>query len=103
MRIAIVAALFLALGALPAAAQDYDSTTATARHGNGYTPASIVAGWERDTSFTVIIMAPDGLRAGSAGVATDWRATVVIGPRAAAKEDTEEDERYQDKLQTNPK
>jgi hypothetical protein len=101
-RVRTVIGAVLVFGALPAAAQDYYGTTAAARHGNGYTPASIVAGWERETSFTVIVIAPDGQRVGNAGVATDWKATMITGPRAAPEEDNEEDERYQDKLQTNP-
>jgi len=44
---ALTISLFAVFGALPAAAQDYYSTTAAARHGNGYAPASIVAGCAR--------------------------------------------------------
>jgi hypothetical protein len=100
---AIVVALFLAFPALPAAAQDYYNTAAAARHGNGYAPASIVAGWEGDASFAVLAIVPDGQRAGNDGLATDWKATLITGPRAAPEVDDEEDERYEDKLQTNPK
>ena len=108
MRTALIA-LGLAAFAAPAVAQDYYSTTANVRHGNGYTPSNVVAGWEGDESFAVIALAPDGKRlagqaaAQAAAQATDWRAIVITGPRAAAEKDDEEDERYEDKLATNPK
>ncbi len=102
MRI-LTLGVFAAMCALPAAAQDYSGTTAAARHGNGYQPSSIVAGWEGDTSFAVIALTPDGKRAGANGVATDWKALLTTGPRAEAEEDDEEDERYLDKVATNPK
>jgi hypothetical protein len=103
MRAPAIALLALGFTALPAAAQDYFSTTSAARHGNGYEPSAIVAGRETDASFAVIALAPDGKRVGGGGVATDWKATLITGPRAAPEDDNEEDERYQDKLQTNPK
>jgi hypothetical protein len=101
MRIALYAA-FAALCALPATAQDYYGTVATARHGNGYAPAAIVAGWERDTSFFVLAIAPDGERAGSVGVGLDWKATLTTGPKAAAEDDGQPDDRYLD-LKPAPK
>lgn len=94
--------LLAVFGALPAAAQDYYGTTAAARHGNGYAPASFVAGWEGDASFIVLVISTDGQRAGGAGLASDWKTTMITGPRAAAEDDNEEDERYEDKLKTNP-
>lgn len=103
MRALFIIATILGFGALPVAAQDYYGTTAAARHGNGYEPSVIVVGWEGDASFAVIAITPDGKRIGADGVATDWKATLTTGPRAAADLDNEEDERYQDKLQTNPK
>jgi hypothetical protein len=102
MRVSVFAFLFAAT-ALPAAAQDYYSTTAAARHGNGYEPSSIVAGWEGDTSFAVIALTPDGKRIGANGLAADWKALLTTGPRAEAVEDDKEDERYLDKVATNPK
>jgi hypothetical protein len=95
--------LTTAVCAIPAAAQDYYATTTTARHGNGYLPSSVVAGWEGEESFTVIAFAADGSRVtGASTAATDWKATVITGPRAEAEDDDEEDERYLDKLETNP-
>src|SRR5689334_245168 len=108
MRAAVVA-LAVASFAAPAFAQDYYTSTANVRHGNGYTPSTIVAGWEGDESFAIIALAPDGKRvagqtaAQAAQSATDWKAIVITGPRAAAERDDEEDERYEDKLATNPK
>jgi hypothetical protein len=107
MRVVPIA-LALAAFAAPAFAQDYYATTAAVRHGNGYTPSTIVAGWEGDDSFAVIALAPDGKRvegqtATQAAQATDWKAIVITGPRAEAEEDDEEDERYEDKLATNSK
>src|SRR5215510_2809528 len=106
----MIRAAFIALGlaalAAPAFAQDYYTSTANVRHGNGYTPSTIVAGWEGDESFAVIALAPDGKRvagqtaAQAAAQATDWKAIVITGPRAAAEDDNEEDERYEDKLAT---
>jgi hypothetical protein len=98
------AALGLAFvsSALPAVAQDYYATTTAARHGNGYLPSSVVAGWEEEERFTVIAFAADGVRATGASAATDWKATVITGPRAEAEDDDEEDERYLDKQATNP-
>lgn len=107
MRAALITFAFSALAA-PAFAQDYYSTTANVRHGNGYAPSTIVAGWEGDESFAVIGFAPDGKRAGAqsgtqtATPQTDWKAILITGPRAEAEDDDEEDERYQDKLATNP-
>jgi hypothetical protein len=108
MRTAFLA-LALSTFAAPAFAQDYYSSTANVRHGNGYTPSTVVAGWEGDESFAIIALAPDGRRvtgqtaAQAAAQATDWKAIVITGPRAAAELDNEEDERYEDKLATNPK
>jgi hypothetical protein len=108
MRAAFIA-LTLATFAPPAFAQDYYSSTANVRHGNGYTPSTIVAGWEGDESFAIIALAPDGNRiagqtaAQAAQTATDWKAILITGPRAEAEDDNEEDERYADKLATNPK
>jgi hypothetical protein len=98
-----IALLGAGFAALPAFAQDYFSTAAAARHGNGYEPSAIVAGWEGDQSFAVIAIAPDGKRAGNDGVATDWKATLITGPRAAPEEDGEEDERYLDRAKTTTK
>jgi hypothetical protein len=98
----LAAALLMSAAALPAAAQDYSATTAAAKHGNGYEPSAIVAGWEREESFTVIAIAPNGDRKTGAAIAGDWKATVTTGPRAEADDDNEEDERYLDKLKTNP-
>ena len=80
--------------ALPAFGQSYETTVANARNGQGYEPAAIVAGWEQDDSFSVIAIARDGQRKDSAGVALDWKATLTTGPRGAADDDDEEDERY---------
>lgn len=115
MRAAFIA-LALSSFAAPAFAQDYYTSTANVRHGNGYTPSTVVAGWEGDESFAIIALAPDGKRAAGqtaaqttnqaaaqAAQATDWKAIVITGPRAAAEQDDEEDERYEDKLATNPK
>lgn len=99
---AILITLALSAFAAPAFAQDYYSTTANVRHGNGYTPSTIVAGWEGDEAFAVIGFAPDGKRAGASTPQTDWKAIIITGPRAEAEDDDEEDERYQDKLATNP-
>jgi hypothetical protein len=98
LAIAAIASL-----ALPAAAQDYYAVTATAKHGNGYAPAAIVAGWERDAWFQVLAFAPDGARKNAEGVALDWKATLTTGPRAEADDDSEFDDRYLDKQATNPK
>jgi len=108
MRAAFIA-FALAAFAAPAFAQDYYASTAAVRHGNGYTPSTIVAGWEGEDSFAVIALSPDGKRvAGQAAAqatqtATDWKAILITGPRAEADDDNEEDERYADKLATNPK
>ncbi|HVY90581.1 MAG TPA: hypothetical protein VG942_17070 [Hyphomonadaceae bacterium] len=101
MRLLAITAI--ASFALPAAAQDYYEVTATAKHGNGYAPAAIVAGWERDTWFQVLAIAPDGARKNADGVAMDWKATLTTGPRAEADDDNEFDDRYLDKQATNPK
>ena len=102
MMRALTIAAFASL-ALPATAQDYYAVTATAKHGNGYAPAAIVAGWERDTWFQVLAIAPDGARKNAEGVALDWKATLTTGPRAEADDDNEFDDRYLDKQATNPK
>lgn len=113
MRAAFLALTLAALSA-PAFAQDYYASTAAVRHGNGYTPSTIVAGWEGEDSFAVIALSPDGKRvAGQSAsqaaqnsanlAATDWKAILITGPRAEAEDDNEEDERYADKLATNPK
>jgi hypothetical protein len=94
------ALIALAVGgaATPAGAQTYYGVIAGFRNGQGYLPATAVAGWERDRSFTVIAIAPDGDRVAGADVASDWKATIVTGPREAPKagDDDEEDDRYLD-------
>lgn len=102
MRIAFVAGL--AAIALPAAApafgQAYFETITTARHGNGYIPAAIVAGKELETSFAVIAISADGVRAGvPVTETTPWRLTLTTGPRVIPEDDDdeEEDDRYLDK------
>src|ERR1043165_2744353 len=103
-REGMIRAAFIALAlsafAAPALAQDYYTSTGNVRHGNGYTPSTVVAGWEGEESFAVIALAPDGKRAAgqtaaqAAQSATDWKAIVITGPRAAAELDDEADERY---------
>ena len=80
--------------ALPAFGQSYETVIANARNGQGYEPAAIVAGWERDESFSVIAIAHDGQRKDAAGVALDWKVTLTTGPRGAPDDDDQEDERY---------
>jgi hypothetical protein len=81
-------------GALPAFGQSYETVVANARNGQGYEPAAIVAGWERDESFSVIAIARDGQRKDASGVALDWKASLTTGPRGRADDDDVEDERY---------
>lgn len=97
-KIAPWAALALALAA-PAAGQDYFTTGNIARHGNGYSPSTVVAGWRRPLDFTVLAIAPEGERAGPGGAVTQWKATVVVGPNPEPEDDEVEDERY---LNTEP-
>jgi hypothetical protein len=97
---AAIALLVLTFGgaAAPACAQTYYGSIAAFRNGHGYAPATVVAGWERDTSFTVIAIAPDGDRVAGSSVASDWKATVVTGPRERPKagDNDDEDDRYLD-------
>ena len=101
MRATALAAFTLIAAAMPAAAQDYYATTTAARHGNGYLPSAVVAGWEGEDAFTVIAFAPDGARVSGTTAATDWKATVITGPRAEAEDEEEEDERYLDRDKTD--
>jgi hypothetical protein len=103
MRIAVSAALLLGASALPVMAQDYYETTANARHGNGYVPATITAGWEQQASFTVIAISHDGTRQASGDIAPEWKAVVTIGPKGAVDDRDDDDDRYQDRKATTPK
>ncbi|CAN5164668.1 hypothetical protein BH11PSE2_BH11PSE2_08080 [soil metagenome] len=102
MRLALSVAALLLASAAPAAAQDYFDTMASAKHGHGYSPATIVAGSELTNSFTVVAITNGGIRTTNVGPAQDWRVVVTIGPHRAADADDEEDERYLDKRATAP-
>lgn len=104
MRVFLPALALFALAAAPCAAEDYYGDMATAKHGNGYVPATIVAGWIRLTSFQVLSIAPDGDRLTDTSVAKDWKATLLVAPKAAPKEDDDyDDPRYLDRKATEPK
>jgi hypothetical protein len=90
----VMAASLAAPAALAQTAETYERTIANARNGQGYEPAAIVAGWERDADFSVLAIARDGDRRDRANVAADWKATLTIAPRTEAEDEEEEDERY---------
>lgn len=95
MAIALCAGLTFVM---PARAEDYSSVIAKQRDGNGYAPAVVVAGWEQDASFSVLAFAPDGKRTDKITATTEWKATLIVGPRAPAKDtDDDDDDRYLDK------
>ena len=93
-RLVLLTSIFTLAGALPAFGQSYEMVIANARNGQGYEPAAIVAGWERDESFSVIAIARDGQRKDAGGLALDWKVTLTTGPRSEADDDDAEDERY---------
>ncbi len=83
---AAFALLVLAVGgaAAPACAQTYYSAIAGFRNGQGYAPATVVAGWERDASFTVIChCSPDERRISRrpASPAAGKPPSTIVGPR----------------------
>ena len=94
----LIALAALALAG-PAAAQDYSTTTNTSKHGNGYGPSNIVAGWRRPFDFTVLAIAPEGDRVSASGLVTQWKATLIVGPNPIPEDEEVEDERY---LNTEP-
>lgn len=91
---AAMSALLAAPAALAQTGESYERTISNARNGQGYEPAAIVAGWERDADFSVLAIARDGDRRGNASIAADWKATLIIAPRTEAEDEEEEDERY---------
>jgi hypothetical protein len=88
-----LASLALLIGTAPAAAQSYYDTAAAARNGHGYVPATIVAGWEQPTTFSVLSIARDGDRVGAGSLSTDWKATLINGPKGARIDDDDDDDR----------
>jgi hypothetical protein len=88
-----LAAVALLLSTAPAAAQNYYDTAASARNGHGYVPGTIVAGWERPTTFSVLSITRDGDRMGAGSLSTDWRATLVTGPKGSHADDDDDDDR----------
>jgi hypothetical protein len=103
MRTLLSAVAVFLLAAAPCAAEDYYGLMATAKHGNGYVPATVVAGWVRQTSFSVLSFTANGDRQAKANVATEWKAVLVTGPKAPPKDDDLDDDRYQDRRATTPK
>jgi hypothetical protein len=89
-----LAGLALLLATAPAAAQSYYDTASAARNGHGYIPGTIVAGWEQPGTFSVLSIARDGERVGANSLSTDWKATLVDGPKAARIDD---DDDYDDR------
>ena len=88
-----LAGLALLLTSAPAAAQNYYDTASAARNGHGYVPGTIVAGWEQPTTFSVLSIARDGERVGSNTLSTDWKATLINGPKRARVDDDDDDDR----------
>jgi hypothetical protein len=105
MRILLsTAALFTLATTLPCAAEDYYGVMAAAKHGNGYGPATVVAGWEQQATLSVLSLAPNGGRQAGGTVSEDWKAILITGPKSAPQDDdNDDDERYQDRRATSPK
>ena len=103
MRILLSTVALFALVAGRCAAEDYYGVMAAAKHGNGYKPAVIVAGWEKQTSFSVLSFVPNGDRQTGSNLSEDWKAVLITGPKAASKDDDVDDDRYQDRRATTPK
>jgi hypothetical protein len=89
-----LAGIALLLTMTPAAAQSYYDTASAARNGHGYVPGAIVAGWEQPSTFTVLSIARDGERVGPGALSTDWRATLINGPKGVRHDD---DDDYDDR------
>ncbi len=87
-----LAGLALLLSTAPAAAQSYYDTASAARNGHGYEPGTIVAGWEQPATFTVLSIGRDGDRAAGANLSTDWRATLINGPKGGRRDDDDDDD-----------
>jgi hypothetical protein len=88
-----LAAVALLLTTAPAAAQSYYDTASAARNGHGYVPGTIVAGWEQPGTFTVLSIARDGERVGTASLSTDWKAVLINGPKMSRVDDDDDDDR----------
>ena len=85
MRILLSTVALFALVAGRCAAEDYYGVMAAAKHGNGYKPAVIVAGWEKQTSFSVLSFVPNGDRQTGSNLSEDWKAVLITGPKLPAK------------------
>lgn len=104
MRILLSATALFVLSAAPCVAEDYYGVMAAAKHGNGYGPATIVAGWERQANLSVLSFVPNGGRQAGATVAEDWKAVLITGPKSTPQDDDDDDDdRYQDRKATSPK
>ena len=103
MRILLSTVALFVLAAAPCAAENYYGLMAAAKHGNGYGPATVVAGWEQQTSHSVLSFAPNGGRQAGGIVSEDWKAVLVTGPKSAPQNDDDDDDRYQDRRATTPK
>ena len=103
MRVLFPAAALFLFAAAPAFAEDYYDVMGKAKHGNGYVPATIVAGWVKLTSYSVLAFVNDGNRASDAAVTQDWKVVMTTAPKAPPKDDEgDDDPRYAGLRQTNP-